>query len=331
VVRVGGMVWRMLLAQRASRFQPGAERQRCPGILGPTIIAEGPPEWSRSAASHSFSVARADAGLRPVGGTGLGICVGSHGGEGAGMMAEGFSCLVVIPARHGSTRFPGKPLHAVAGKPLVRHVWERCMRVRGAAGVVIATDDDRIAEVVRGFGAEVEMTRDDHPSGTDRLAEVAGRDGRHTHFLNVQGDEPLIDPVLLDGMIGAMRADPGLPMITAASPLSEDAEADNPNVVKVVVTTSGEALYFSRSRIPYARNAAALPCYRHLGVYGYSRDFLLQFVAWPPSPLERTESLEQLRALENGARIRIQFTREESPGVDTPEQAREVERLILGR
>jgi 3-deoxy-manno-octulosonate cytidylyltransferase (CMP-KDO synthetase) len=130
-------------------------------------------------------------------------------------------------------------------------------------------------------------------------------------------------------MLAVLRDDPILPMITAASPLAEGPDADNPNIVKVVLTAGGDALYFSRSRIPYARNAPALPCYRHLGVYGYSREFLLRFVGWPPSPLEQTESLEQLRALENGARLRVVLTTDESPGVDTPEQASAVERLLL--
>jgi 3-deoxy-manno-octulosonate cytidylyltransferase (CMP-KDO synthetase) len=239
-----------------------------------------------------------------------------------------FSCPIIIPARYGSTRFPGKPLHVIAGKPLVQHVWERCREARLADGVVIATDDERIAAAARGFGAEVAMTRDDHPSGTDRLAEVADQRAGATHFLNVQGDEPLINPALLDRMMAALRDDDALPMITAASPLVDGPDADNPNIVKVVLTSAGDALYFSRSRIPYARHPPALPCYRHLGVYGYSRQFLLRFVSWPPSPLERTESLEQLRALENGARLRVVLTTDESPGVDTPEQAREVERRM---
>ena len=174
------------------------------------------------------------------------------------------------------------------------------------------------------------MTRADHPSGTDRLAEVAGQRPTATHFLNVQGDEPLINPALLEEMILSLRDHPALPMITAASPLEEQAAADNPNIVKVVLSAAGDALYFSRSRIPYPRNPPEVSCYRHLGVYGFSREFLLQFVSWPPSPLEKTESLEQLRALENGARIRVVLTTDESPGVDTPEQARQVEQLLVG-
>ncbi len=240
-----------------------------------------------------------------------------------------FRCLVVIPARWASVRFPGKPLHVIAGKPLVRHVWERCQLSERAAGVVVATDDDRIAHAARGFGATVAMTRADHPSGTDRLAEVAAAYPEATHFLNVQGDEPLISPALVDELIGALADDPALPMITAASVIERAEDLENPNVVKVVTTTAGDALYFSRSRIPHPRNELALPTLRHLGIYGYSREFLLRFVAWPPSPLERTESLEQLRALENGARLRVVRTLDVSPGVDTPEQAAEVERLIL--
>jgi 3-deoxy-manno-octulosonate cytidylyltransferase (CMP-KDO synthetase) len=243
-------------------------------------------------------------------------------------LERSFSCPIIIPARYASSRFPGKPLHLIAGKPLVQHVWERCGRVAGADGVVIATDDERIARVARAFGAEVAMTRQDHVSGTDRLAEVAAQRPEATHFLNVQGDEPLVDPELLGRLIAVMREEPVVPMITAASPLRKEADADDPNVVKVVLTAAGQALYFSRSRIPYARNPPDLPYYRHLGVYGYSRDFLLRFVAWPPSPLEKAECLEQLRALENGACLRVVLTLDESPGVDTEEQARAVERLL---
>lgn len=236
-----------------------------------------------------------------------------------------FRCLIVIPARYASTRFPGKPLHQIAGRPLVQHVWERCRQAREAAGVIIATDDERIAVVARNFGAEVAMTREDHPSGTDRLAEVAAAHPEASHFLNVQGDEPLISPALLDRLIAALRADPALLMITAASPFVPGMNPDDPNLVKVVLTRDGDALYFSRSRVPFPRHPPSLPYYRHLGLYGYRRDFLQQFVRWEPSPLERAESLEQLRALENGARLRVVLTEEDSPGVDTPEQAAALE------
>jgi 3-deoxy-manno-octulosonate cytidylyltransferase (CMP-KDO synthetase) len=238
--------------------------------------------------------------------------------------------LAVIPARFASTRFPGKPLHLIAGKPLVQHVWERVSRCRSLGGVVIATDDDRIAQVARSFGAEVEMTREDHPTGTDRLAEVALRRPEFSHLINVQGDEPLISPELIDSLSRTLISDAHLPMITAASPLEDEEAIANPNIVKVVLNREGNALYFSRSPLPYTRNTPLVPRYRHMGIYGYAREFLLQFIAWPPSPLELTESLEQLRALENGATIRVVITEETSPGVDTLEQALEVESLILG-
>ncbi len=237
--------------------------------------------------------------------------------------------LVVIPARYASTRFPGKPLHLIAGKPLVQHVWERCMECREVARVVVATDDERIATAARDFGAEVCLTRADHPSGTDRIAEVAEKYPDFPFLINVQGDEPLISPDLVDELARTLRDTPGLPMITAANPMTEEADIENPNIVKVVLTRSGDALYFSRSRLPYPRNAPLVPCYRHAGIYGYTREFVRQFVTWEPSPLEQTESLEQLRALENGARIRVVITTETSPGVDTPEQAAFVEQLLL--
>ncbi|MGI8603069.1 MAG: 3-deoxy-manno-octulosonate cytidylyltransferase [Verrucomicrobiales bacterium] len=242
-----------------------------------------------------------------------------------------FRCLVVIPARYASTRFPGKALHPIAGRPLVQHVWERCKMARQACAVIIATDDERIGAAAKNFGAEWVMTRSDHPSGTDRLAEVAASREDITHLINVQGDEPLVDAALIDQFAEALRDDPALSMITAASPLLSAEEIENPNVVKVVLNSSSEALYFSRSRIPFPRNEPTVPCYRHVGIYGYSREFLLRFVQWPPSPLEKTEALEQLRALENGARIRVVITTDDTPGVDTIQQAEAVERLILER
>ncbi len=251
-------------------------------------------------------------------------------------MSKDASILAVIPARYASTRFPGKPLHPIAGKPLVQHVWERVSMARRISGAIVATDDERIAEVARGFGAEVAMTRGDHPTGTDRLAEVAAAHPEATHLINIQGDEPLIQPALIDSLAAALAGDPDLPMITAAAPLADAADAQNPNIVKVVLASDGhepprggQALYFSRSPIPFARGPLSRPYYRHLGIYGYTRGFLLSFVSWPPSPLEQAECLEQLRALENGARLHVVLTTDESPGVDTPEQALAVEELIL--
>ncbi len=240
--------------------------------------------------------------------------------------------LAVIPARYASTRFPGKPLHLLAGRPLVQHVWERCKECTKIDRIVIATDDERILRAAQNFGAEVQMTSDHHPSGTDRLAEVARHFPSADILLNVQGDEPLISPHLIDELAGRLEEDPGLDMITAAAPLTDPQLSEDPNVVKVVITTTGRALYFSRSRIPYQRNPD--PRVRwlwHKGIYGYRREFLLQFVSWPPSMLEVTESLEQLRALENGGTIQVVLTQEESPGVDTPEQATAVEKLLLSR
>lgn len=237
--------------------------------------------------------------------------------------------LVAIPARWGSTRFPGKPLHLIAGKPLVQHVWERCQECRQIDDVIIATDDERIAEAAASFGAKAVITDPAHPSGTDRIAEAAKSFPDHRVVINVQGDEPLISPALIDELARTMRDDPGVKMITAAAPIQDQAQITDPNVVKVIFDTQGDALYFSRSPLPYVRNPAAWPrSYRHLGIYGFQRSFLFQFVAWPPSRLEQTESLEQLRALENGARIRVVLTDELSPGVDTPEQAAAIEKHL---
>ena len=234
---------------------------------------------------------------------------------------------VVIPARYGSTRFPGKPLFKIAGKPLLQHVWERCGKARGITAIIVATDDMRIAEAAFDFGAEVSMTSPKHRSGTDRCAEVAKRLRGFTHIINVQGDEPLIDPALISRLAKTLTADKGIDMITAANAFGSDEDAGNPNAVKVVLDREGNALYFSRSVIPFAR--AGSPRYlRHQGIYGYSAKFLLQFVKWKPGALEQCEQLEQLRALENGARIRVLITKSASLGVDAPEDAALVEKLL---
>lgn len=236
----------------------------------------------------------------------------------------------ILPARWGSTRFPGKPLHLIAGKPLIQHVWERCKEAKNLSDILVATDDERIFQAVEAFGGKAVMTSTNHPTGTDRLAEAVSQIPGATHILNIQGDEPLIDPTLIDELAQALIDDPQLHMVTAANPLdpSDPAVAD-PNVVKVVLKKNGHALYFSRSPLPYFRNPVpGLQVLRHKGIYGYRRDFLETFVTWPPSPLEQAESLEQLRALENGANIRVLITNDTSPGVDTPEQALEIERLL---
>jgi 3-deoxy-manno-octulosonate cytidylyltransferase (CMP-KDO synthetase) len=238
--------------------------------------------------------------------------------------------LGVLPSRWGSTRFPGKPLHLIAGKPLIQHVWERCQQCTGLDEVIVATDDARIRDAVIAFGGKVAMTSPDHLTGTDRIAEAAQAVPQATHIVNIQGDEPLIDPALIDELAAAMVADPTLDMATAANPLEpSDPAVQDSNVVKVAVALDGRALYFSRSPLPFFRNPVeGLPVLRHKGIYAYKRSFLERFVTWPPSPMEMAESLEQLRALENGATIKVLLTADTSPGVDTPEQAREIERML---
>lgn len=241
----------------------------------------------------------------------------------------------VIPARYGSTRFPGKPLALIAGKPLIQHVAEQCQKAKSLSKVVVATDDTQIWEVAQQF-CEVEMTRPDHPSGTDRLAEVAERH-RADAFVNIQGDEPLIDPSVIDTVAAALRA---ADMSTAATPICEVEEYQNPNVVKVIVNRRGEALYFSRRTIPYVRDAAsapekeqlaAFPFLKHLGIYGYRRETLLKLVGYPVSALEQAEKLEQLRALDNGIKIAVAEVAYESIGVDVPADVQRVEKILRDR
>ncbi len=236
----------------------------------------------------------------------------------------------IIPARWGSTRFPGKALHGIAGKPLIRHVWERCLEADCLDQVVIATDDMRIAEVGFNFGAEVAVTAADHPSGTDRVAEVARKLKKASIILNIQGDEPLVDPALLRRLARKLQDNPNIPIITAATPILPE-ELLSENNVKVVMDRRGDALYFSRSAIPFRRGTNEIPSYKHLGIYGYRRKALLEFVRMSPGSLEQAEQLEQLRALENGLKIRVVVSETGSIGVDTPEDATEVERLILSR
>ncbi len=235
----------------------------------------------------------------------------------------------LIPSRWGSSRFPGKPLHIIAGKPLVQHVWERVSRCTKLDDIAIATDDERIYNAAIAFGAKAIMTSPDHPSGSDRLAEAVQSFPNATHVINIQGNEPLIDPDLIDRLADALVSDKGISMATVVCPIHDEEDLNNPNIVKVALTTTGDALYFSRSVIPYARNPRVTPALRHLGIYAYRRDFLENYVKWEPTPLELTESLEQLRALENGARIKVIMTDHVSVGVDTPEQAEQVEQILL--
>jgi 3-deoxy-manno-octulosonate cytidylyltransferase (CMP-KDO synthetase) len=238
----------------------------------------------------------------------------------------------IIPARYGSTRFPGKPLVLIAGKPLIQHVVERCQLARSLSEVIVATDDTRIWEVAQNF-CRVEMTSPDHPSGTDRLAEIVQRSPCDA-AVNIQGDEPLIDPAVIDSVAGALA---DAEMSTAATLIREEAEYADANVVKVVVNTAGRALYFSRRTIPYVRDAAsatiagqlaAFPFLKHIGIYGYRREALLRLVGFPVSALERAEKLEQLRALENGMNIAVVRVDYDSVGVDMPADVSRVEKIL---
>ena len=240
--------------------------------------------------------------------------------------------LGIIPARYASSRFPGKPLYPIAGKPLLQHVVERCRQARALNEVIVATDDTRIAEAMTNF-CRVEMTSERHPSGTDRIAEVVERNPCDA-VLNIQGDEPLIEPQVIDAVARALA---GSPMSTAATPVRQLTEYDNPNVVKVVVNSAGRALYFSRRTIPFVRDAAsrpvaeqlaAFPFLKHLGLYGYWRETLLRLVKCPVSPLEAAEKLEQLRALDNGIEIAVVRVLHDSVGVDVPGDAERVEQLL---
>lgn len=247
----------------------------------------------------------------------------------------------IIPARWSSTRFPGKPLHFIAGKPLLQRVWERCRQAARLDSVIIATDDMRIADAAFDWGAEVALTSRRHTSGTDRVAEVARKAKKFTYVVNIQGDEPLIDPRLIDKLVQKLDSDPTIEIITAAHPFANATEATSPHQVKVVVDLNDRALYFSRALIPFPRSGGSeaarksgrfakppVPFLRHQGIYGFRRDTLLRFVRWKPSPLERIESLEQLRALENGVSVHVLVTRHGSPGVDTPKEAEALERNL---
>jgi 3-deoxy-manno-octulosonate cytidylyltransferase (CMP-KDO synthetase) len=241
----------------------------------------------------------------------------------------------IIPARYGSTRFPGKPLALIAGKPLIQHVVEQCQKASSLSEVIVATDDTRIWEVAQNF-CRVEMTSPDHPSGTDRLAEVV-RNCECDAAVNIQGDEPMIDPAVVDSVAKALA---NHPMSTAATSIQSVDEYDNPNVVKVVLNAAGQALYFSRRTIPFLRDQASctsteqlasFPFLKHIGIYGYRRETLLKIVGWPVSPLEQAEKLEQLRALENGISIAVVKVAYDSVGVDLPEDVGRVEKLLAKR
>jgi 3-deoxy-manno-octulosonate cytidylyltransferase (CMP-KDO synthetase) len=250
------------------------------------------------------------------------------------------SFSVVIPARYGSTRLPGKPLLDIAGKTMVQRVWEQA-RSSSADEVIVATDDKRIEQVAREFGAAVRMTDIGHPSGTDRLQQVATLQGWEADriVVNVQGDEPLIPPALIDQVAANLAGHPEAGVATLCEPIDDQAELTNPNAVKVVADVNGLALYFSRATIPwpresFSRDQDAMPTgnwYRHIGIYAYRTAFLHRYVSWPPAPLEQVEQLEQLRALYQGERIHVAPALESAPvGVDTPEDLESMRQLLQG-
>jgi 3-deoxy-manno-octulosonate cytidylyltransferase (CMP-KDO synthetase) len=242
---------------------------------------------------------------------------------------ENSHIIGIIPARWASSRFPGKPLHPLLGKPLLQHVFERATLCTELDELVIATDDDRIAALCERIGAKVIQTRSDHPSGTDRIAEAAEKCEAATHVINIQGDEPLLEPELVDTLARELRNNCDIPMITAGSSLDNPELIADPNIVKLVIDRNQNALYFSRSPIPFRRSdTPSLPTYRHLGIYGYQVDFLKHFITLPPSSLEIAEGLEQLRALENGALIRVHLTEHEAIGLDSPDQIPLIESLL---
>ena len=229
--------------------------------------------------------------------------------------------LAVIPARYASTRFPGKPLVDIQGKPMIQHVWERVGLVSGIQQVVIATDDSRIQQAAQSFGAQVCMTRPEHPSGTDRVWEVASAFPEGDWILNVQGDEPFINPAHLEAAIAAITEHPKADIITLVTPLTEVEAWHDPNIVKAVLAQDGRALYFSRSPVPFHRDTPGVPthAFRHVGLYLYRRSALEQFTQLPPSTLELAEKLEQLRALEAGMQCYAVLVSEAPIGVDTPQ------------
>ncbi|MCX7780730.1 MAG: 3-deoxy-manno-octulosonate cytidylyltransferase [Negativicutes bacterium] len=238
--------------------------------------------------------------------------------------------LCVIPARFASTRLPGKPLADIAGKPMIQHVYERASQAQTPQAVLVATDHPKVFDAVRAFGGQAMLTSPDHPTGTDRLAEVARSYTDVDVIINVQGDEPLIAPEVIDRLGRAFAEEPGLVMATLMTEMEEE-EYYTPSAVKVVTDLKGYALYFSRSLLPYPRNPhSEMRVYKHIGIYAYRRDFLLHYASLAPTPLERAESLEQLRALEHGYKIKVLATDFKSIGVDTPEDLEKVNRLLKG-
>lgn len=238
--------------------------------------------------------------------------------------------VAVIPARYASTRLPGKPLVTLAGKPMVQHVYERTRLATTVDRVVVATDDQRIVDAVQGFAGEARMTRADHRTGTERIAEVAAHE-KGDVFVNVQGDEPLIDPAAIDAAVHALLEEPPAQVATVATPIRQASDIMDPNVVKTVLDFDEYALYFSRAPIPWVRDTQQkvhVNYWKHLGLYVFQRDALIEYPTLPQGELERVEQLEQLRWLENGWRIRVTEVEHDAVSVDVPEDVARVEKLL---
>ena len=238
--------------------------------------------------------------------------------------------VVVVPARYGSTRLPGKPLMSLAGKPMIQWVYERAKQASLASRVIVATDDARIVKAVEGFGGEARMTRADHRTGTERVAEVAAHE-KGDVFLNVQGDEPLLDPVAVDTAIGALLEEPVAAVATVATPIRTPADIMDPNVVKTVLDFENNGIYFSRAPIPWVRDSAGkiqVRHLKHLGLYVFQRDALLEYPTLPQGELEKIEQLEQLRWLENGWKIRVAEVEHDAVSVDVAEDVARAEKLL---
>ena len=244
-------------------------------------------------------------------------------------MANEIEIVGLIPARLAATRLPNKPLADIGGKPMIQYVWERALKVRGITQVAIATPDEAILEAVQAFGGQAIMTSAAHRSGTDRLAEAAEVLGLSSEAIvvNIQGDEPLLEPLAIEASVAPLLADPTLPMTSLMCPCPPE-DLDNPGCVKVVCALNEDALYFSRALLPYPRTKTSIEVMQHIGLYAYRRHFLTTFAALPPTPLEQAEGLEQLRALENGYRIRMVRVEEAPVGVDTLEDLDRVRQIL---
>ena len=235
---------------------------------------------------------------------------------------------IIIPARYGSSRLEGKPLIEVNGKPIIQWVYEKAQQAKLADMIIVATDDERIFNAVKAFGGDVEMTSVNHKCGSDRIREVAERHPEISYIVNLQGDEPLIKPESIDSVARNVQEDDNADISTLIRVLTDEEEINNPNLVKCVVDNNGYALYFSRSKIPYERNSGIATFYGHLGIYGYKREALMKMTSLEQTPLERTESLEQLRALENGMKIKTSVVDFVPVGIDTLEDLEKFKEII---